>query len=154
MSTPKIDLPQITSYLAEQPDVVVAYLFGSVAPGQANARSDVDIAILLQKGLDEEATLARQLAILVALQEMADREVQVTILNRASPFLAYQVLKEGLRLYQRDKAERVEFEVRAMKMYFDIQPMLAYQNRALLRRIKESGLGRNKRSSQAAFGGF
>jgi len=147
MSTPNVDLARMTATLAEQPDIVVAYLFGSVARGQANTMSDVDIAILLQKGLDEETMLARQLAILVALEEMADREVQVTILNRASPFFTYQVIKEGMRLYERDKAERVEFEVRAMKEYFDVQPMLEFQNRALIQRIKETGLGRKKRGS-------
>ncbi|GAB4578344.1 MAG: hypothetical protein Fur0022_10790 [Anaerolineales bacterium] len=147
MSAPKVDLDQIVTHLSKQPDVVAAYLFGSVAREQANTMSDVDIAILFQQGLDEETALERQLAILLALETMADREVQVTVLNRVAPFFAFQVIKEGKRLYERDKAERVEFEVRVMKDYFDVQPMLEFQNRALIQRIKETGLGRKKRGA-------
>ena len=43
----QIDLEAIQSYFAGQPEVVVAYLFGSVARGRANHLSDVDIAVLL-----------------------------------------------------------------------------------------------------------
>jgi len=45
----------LTEYLAAQPDVIAAYLFGSQATGRARAGSDVDVAVLL----DEEDSVAR-----------------------------------------------------------------------------------------------
>ena len=50
-----IDTQAVGAYFARQPGVVVAYLFGSVAHGQADRLSDVDIAVLLDErlGTDE-----------------------------------------------------------------------------------------------------
>lgn len=82
------DTEAISTYLSQQPDVVVAYLFGSIARDQANPLSDVDIAVLLEPGLSAEESTEHQLRLLVALDDLVEREVQVTILNRVSPMLA------------------------------------------------------------------
>jgi uncharacterized protein len=144
----------MAAYLAQQADVVVAYLFGSVARGQANSRSDVDLAVLLDPNLGSEACLERQLQLMVALDDFADREVQVTLLNRASPLLAYQVIRDGFLLYERNQAGRVAFEVHTMKVYFDVKPMLDFHSQVLMKQIREAGLGgrarRHSRTLEAA----
>ena len=122
----------------------MAYLFGSVARGQATHLSDVDIAVLFVPGLDTETSVERQLDLMVALDDLADREVQVTILNRAPPLLAYHVIRDGIRLYERNPVERVAFEVRTMKMYFDLKPMIEFHRQTLMTQIQEAGLGRNR----------
>lgn len=58
--TPKVDLEGLAPYFAAQPDVVVAYLFGSFAKGMAHSKSDVDIAILFDMYLDAEQRLQRE----------------------------------------------------------------------------------------------
>ena len=147
---PSIRLQDMTAYFARQSDVVVAYLFGSVAREQASHLSDVDIAVLLDSELAIEASLERQIQLMVDLDQFADREVQVVVLNRATPFLAYQVLREGRLLYEQSPLERIAFEVRTMKVYFDVQPMLEFHSQALFERIREVGLhGRPKRDSRA-----
>ena len=144
-----IDQQGIAAYLAEQTDVVVGYLFGSVARGQVTPRSDVDIAVLLDLGLDAQAIVERQLALMGALEMFTDRKVQVTLLNRATPLLAYQVIREGVCLSERSKPEQVAFEVATMKRYFDLQPMLAFQQQALFQRIREVGLGKRARHDRS-----
>jgi predicted nucleotidyltransferase len=135
----------IADYLARQRDVAVAYLFGSVAREQAGPMSDIDIAILLEPDLDAEALLERQIQLMVALDDFADREVQVVILNRASPMLAHQVIRDGILLYERTPEDHVAFEVRTMKTYFDIKPMLESLTQAFLKRTREVGLGKRER---------
>jgi predicted nucleotidyltransferase len=130
----------MAAYLAAQPDVVVAYHFGSTARGLARPDSDVDIAVLLEDGEADGNLLARQLKIIAALDEMDRRDVQVTLLNDATPFFIYQVIKEGRCFYERDRFERVEFQVGALKRYFDFKPILDFQNRAFIQRVKEKGL--------------
>ena len=132
----------LATHLSAQPDVVVSYLFGSVARGRATIQSDIDIAVLLDPGLDDRTMVERQLDLIGALEPYCDREVQVVLLNCATPLLAYQVIRDGVRLSARTDAERVAFEVSTMKRYFDVQPMLAFQQRALYQRIREVGLGR------------
>lgn len=131
----------IAAFLAQQGDVVAAYLFGSVARHQATDLSDVDIAVLLAPELNPEASVERQLQLMVALDDFADREVEVTVLNRASPLLAYQVIRDGFLLYERNRLERVAFEVYAMKVYFDVKPMLDFHSHVLMKQIREVGLG-------------
>lgn len=144
----RFETEAISTYLSQQPDVVVAYLFGSIARDQANPLSDVDIAVLLAPGLSAEESTEHQLRLLVALDDLVEREVQVTILNRASPMLAYQVIRHGILLHERDTSERVDFVVRTMKSYFDVIPMLDFHSEALLKRIQEVGLG--KRTGRSA----
>jgi hypothetical protein len=71
--------------------------------------------------------------------------VQVTVLNRATPLLAYEVIRDGILLYERHKEERITFEVRTMKIYFDLQPMYYQQDQLLSKQIKEEGLGKRRR---------
>ena len=146
---PRVELIGLAAYLADQPDVDAAYLFGSVARGQANQLSDVDVAVLLTPGINAEAAAERQVALMVALNRFSDREIQVTLLNAAPPLLAYEIVREGRLLCERDPLARIGFEVRSMKFYFDLQPAFRTYDRELAKRIREVGLGtrRQRRSS-------
>jgi predicted nucleotidyltransferase len=128
-------------------DVLAAYLFGSLARGQALPSSDVDIAVLLERGLDPEGSVESQLQLELDLEGLTGRPVQVTILNRASPFLAYQVLRDGVLIFERDRSERIAFQVNTLKVYFDLQPRLESLQQAGIKRIKEVGLGKRQRYS-------
>ena len=152
MSTgPQLTLPPLYAtlgdVLANQPDVLAAYLFGSVARQQSNTLSDIDIAVLLRPGLNAEAMLERQLALVGALEDAIKREVQVVILNSAPPLLAYQVIREGVLLCEQDRLARIAFAVRTMKLYFDIQPRLEFHNQVTFRQIREVGLGCRRRNT-------
>jgi uncharacterized protein len=145
-----VNRPGIQAYLAGRPDVVVAYLFGSVARNQANDLSDVDIAILLTPDLAAHEMVERQLQLMVGLAPFSSHEIQVVILNQVSPLLAYEVVRDGLLLYEQDERVRVAYEVGVMKRYFDVKPMLDFHSQALARRIREVGLGRRQRRSPGA----
>lgn len=119
---PALDIPGLAAFLATQPDVIAAYLFGSLAQGRAHPRSDIDVAVLLA-AMDLEAAFHRRLRLMEDLRPYADREVDVVVLNIAPPLLQYQVLKHGRLLYERDRSARVNFEVRVGKVYADLQPM-------------------------------
>jgi predicted nucleotidyltransferase len=142
---PSVDRQAMTLYFAQQRDVVAAYLFGSVARGQAGHLSDVDIAILLDSDLGSEESVERQLQLMVELDDFVDREVQVTILNRAAPLLAYRVIRDGILLHEQSRPERVAFKVRTMKVYFDVKSLLDFHSQALLKQIREVGLSGRKK---------
>ncbi len=103
--------------------LVAVYLFGSEARGEASAGSDVDLGVLFAEppaptldnvGFQLEAELERALG----------REVQVVVLNDASPDLVHRVLRDGRLLLDRDTSRRIAFEVRARNEYFDLLPHL------------------------------
>lgn len=141
---PGVDVADISAALAREGDVVAAYLFGSQARGQAGPLSDIDVAVLLDPDLGKQAAVERQLDLMVALDDLHPREVQVTLLNHASPMLVYQVVRDGILLYERSRPRRIDFEVRATQRYFDIQPMLEFHAQVLMRQIQEVGLARRR----------
>jgi predicted nucleotidyltransferase len=143
-------LAELVAFLATQPDVVAAYLFGSLAEGRASPRSDVDIAILLAGVPDLLAAGERQLALMGELEQYADRKMDVVMLNTAPPILQHQVLRNGRLLYERNVSDRIEFEVRAGKIYADLKPMYDFHTRDLLQKIKEVGLGGRRRRRRRA----
>jgi len=139
-------MSSLLEYLASQPDVVAAYVFGSVAQGRARPQSDVDIAVLLSADLDEETRFDRRLRLGWEVERLIGRQTDLVVLNDAPPLLQHQVLKHGRLIFERDRAARVEFEVRAGQIYADLKPMYDFHTRDLLQKIKEVGLvGRRRR---------
>jgi len=53
-----------------------------------------------------------------------DRETDVTILNSASPEMAYEVVTSGKCLFELDPDLRMEYEIKIKGMYFDFRPFL------------------------------
>jgi len=114
----------LSTYLSTHPgDVAAAYLFGSVARGEATSKSDVDIGLLFSTSpaptLEAlptrlEADLARAIG----------APLQIVVLNRAPIDLVHRVLRDGILLLDRDRSSRIAFEVRARNLYWDLLPTL------------------------------
>jgi predicted nucleotidyltransferase len=140
----ELDIQPLVDYLTTQPDVLAAYLFGSHAAGKARPGSDVDLAVLLSEQ-DASQRFERRLRLMGEVEDaLARRPADVVVLNDAPPLLTYQALREGRLIFERDRAARVEFEVRAGQIYTDLIPMRRFFQEALFHEIKESGLGGRK----------
>ena len=79
--------------------IIFAYIFGSYVQGKDRADSDIDIAIYLEENLDIDTYLE----IKIRLTEACKREVDLIILNDAKPLLKYEIYKNNLSLFCRDK---------------------------------------------------
>jgi predicted nucleotidyltransferase len=113
----------LKAFFEEHPrGAVAAYLFGSVARGEAHSDSDVDVGILF--ATEPPATLdSPQFAIEAELERLLGRPVQVVALNRASADLVHRVLRDGHLVLDRDRSARIRFEVRSRNQYFDMAPI-------------------------------
>jgi len=114
-------------------DVVLAYLFGSQAEGKAGPLSDVDIAVLLGPEVDREQWFQAQLDLIGELMSLFHRnDVDVVILNEATPLLAYQVVRYGQVIYE-DETSRpaVDFAWYAISRYADTAPLRRLKRRYL-----------------------
>lgn len=143
---------RLREYFANRAEVLAAYLFGSQAKGTTTAGSDVDVAILLSPDLDLQTQFMYRIERMVELEQLCQRPVDVVLLNQATPVLRNQVLKYGRLVYERDHRQRVTFEVRSRQAYYDFQPMLALLQRALVRQIREVGLGGRYRGNRDPLG--
>lgn len=50
------------------------------------------------------------------VESIIGRQTDLVVLNDAPPRLQHQVLKHGRRIFERDRAARVEFEVRGQNL--------------------------------------
>jgi len=132
---------RLRAVLERQPDVLVAYLFGSRARRVAGALSDIDVAVLLRE--DGNPTLSRRLALLRDLAAACGRDdVDLVILNEAPVSLAYRVLREGRLLVSRDELARVRHRARTVDRYLDMEPFRRVHAQGLRRRLEKGTFGR------------
>lgn len=110
--------------------VVLCYAHGSVINGTAMRESDLDIAILFNAMPENALRTTTQIA--NALGDLAPRrELDIAILNEASPLFKQVVAVEGLLLYARSEDDRIRFEVHAMHEYEDSKGIRAIGYAAL-----------------------
>jgi uncharacterized protein len=113
---------------AERCGLAAAYLFGSVARGDARAGSDLDVGVLYER--DAPATLDRLGFDLAAeLEDEIGMAVDLVVLDHAPVDLVVRVLRDGRLLLDRDRSRRIRFEVRARNEYWDLEPFLRLYRR-------------------------
>lgn len=127
----------------DRPDVVAAMLFGSQAREDAGPLSDIDVAVWLAPGLTpaREADVALDLGAAAAGALRSD-EVDLVVLNRATPVLRHRVLRDGVRLLERDPRQRVHFETHALLEYLDTAPLRRTLEAGVRRRLRDGRFGR------------
>ncbi|MGH2879425.1 MAG: type VII toxin-antitoxin system MntA family adenylyltransferase antitoxin [Solirubrobacteraceae bacterium] len=127
----------------DRDDVVSASLIGSHARGSAGPLSDVDVGVWHDPALDAPARLALRLELARdCCRALGSDEVDVVLLNGASPLMRHRAVRDGRRLIERDRASRVSMEARAIVDYLDTEPLRAEMARGLRHRIEEGRFGR------------
>lgn len=119
--------------------VAVAYLFGSQATGRAGPLSDVDVAVALTS---PDSAGVRLDLLASAIEALGTDEVDLVLLDAAPPLLRHRVLRDGVRIVDRDPRARVRFETRALLDYLDTAPLREQLAAGRRRRLEEGRFGR------------
>jgi predicted nucleotidyltransferase len=118
--------------------VVAAYIFGSVVTGRMRKDSDIDIAVLLREGLNSSKIFQLRLKLMAELGHALRRsDIDVVILNEASPLLAHRVLSKGRLVFERSPSERIRFQVNTANRYSDLMPGFETYIRYLKKSVRE-----------------
>lgn len=120
--------------------VVSAYLFGSIARNAGHSESDIDVAVLLDRGTypDQAGRSEARIRIISDLiRALAFDQVDVVILNDAPPELGARVVLDGLRVFRGDAEEDHRFTRDTLLRWGDLAPFLRR-----MRRIKLEALAR------------
>lgn len=126
-----------------KPPVKLAYLYGSYARGQENAKSDIDIAIVLEK---EHGKMVFGFPVDISVH-IPGKEIDLRIVNEETePVFLRSVLKNKVTLFARDERERIKFETKAMKKFYDTQHLRNLNFYYLKKSIKEGSYGRGPTS--------
>jgi len=109
--------PHIKQALNRQ-SVKLAYLFGSVARGEAHQESDVDIAILFDKSLNPKNYLLTEGRLIELFSPLfPGKEINLVNLNVSSPLLKQNVILEGRLFFKANEIDRIMFEIKTLKLY-------------------------------------
>jgi len=106
-------LNDLKQYLLRDDNTCFALIFGSHAGGHARPDSDLDLALCFRNpplGLALLNTIN-------TLSNIAQKEVDLVVLNRASAFLRHQIIKEGIRFLIKDSVGYRQFREKTMIDY-------------------------------------
>jgi predicted nucleotidyltransferase len=131
----------LEGYFASRDDLVLAYLFGSHARGQAGPLSDVDVAVLLAGQPDDGHCFDVRLEVIGGLMDILhSNNVDVAILNQVPLALRYRIVRDGVLLFCRDRPAMVAFKARTVSEYLDFKPVIERHERAILERARKGEL--------------
>jgi predicted nucleotidyltransferase len=127
----------------DQEGVVAAILIGSHGRDSAGPLSDVDIGIWHEPGLDSSELLQLRLLLTrAATDALGTDEIDIVLLDGATPLMRHRAIRDGKRLIERDRKLRVQLESRALIDYLDTAPLRAELARGQRKRIEEGRFGR------------
>ncbi len=127
---------KIKGVLAETPEVVAGYLFGSVNEGYEHKRSDIDIAVLFDTSLDKFTIFDLEIKLGSKLQEALKRRVDLLALNRADPIIAFKAIN-GVLIFELDPVRRSLFEAKIISRYYHQRRYERLRAMALYERMRE-----------------
>lgn len=119
--------------LFKQFPIDLAYLFGSEARGRTGPMSDVDVAVYFDPVTNRSERFDLALKIAGEITDILKRnDVDVAPLNDASPLLAFNALKDGKIIYEKDRGRTIEIEGLLLLVYHDWQPLYERQTKQIL----------------------
>ncbi len=128
-------ISKVRSFVKKQDSVIAAYLFGSLARGTDNPMSDIDIALLLT---ETENVIPRIKEFTVTLANIIDTSnLDLISLKHADLALKYNVIREGILIYESDPVERIAFERRTTTEYLDMLPVWREYDEHMKSRLQE-----------------
>lgn len=120
------------------PFLVTAYLFGSSHDGKVTPLSDIDLALLLAKNLEETTQIETKI-LLDAIKIFGTEEIDLLNLNEAPLRFQYNVIKNKRVIFCADLKERINFETRVIMNYLDFAHVRFMFNQEFLKNLGVGG---------------
>ncbi|HID95444.1 MAG TPA: nucleotidyltransferase domain-containing protein [Candidatus Latescibacteria bacterium] len=103
-------------------DICTVYLFGSAVRGGGwKKEKDLDLAVYFHPSgtfaIEDGEKIGEELERAVRVK------VDVVTLNYAPPLMRYEVIKNGEMLYCSDEEKRVDFEVKSLLEFYELEPL-------------------------------
>lgn len=121
----------------EKYPVNLAYLFGSRAKNTENVMSDIDIALYFTNNYDVMNDALVRGDIIELGFEFFKIDVDVVSLNYAPLLLKYEVIKDGIIIFEKSPLGRIEFEVKVMREYLDFKYYSDIYDEKILKSFKK-----------------
>ena len=114
---PSVIIETVKELFSGKNGVQLVFVFGSAVQRRLGPESDIDIAVQFDRKPDP--FYINHLKDLIA--EKLKREVDLVVLNQASPILRMQVLKNGVLVYFSERMRYDQFFVDTINQYDDLK---------------------------------
>jgi uncharacterized protein len=121
ISTNQTLISKLAEAFEAYPEVLSAYLFGSTATGHARANSDVDIAVRLASDLSAEERFQIRIELIERLEQLADRTVDVVVMNDSALIMLNQIFSSGIQVFIRNLDDEERLKILKQKEFFDFR---------------------------------
>lgn len=130
-------ISELNEYFKKRPEVILVYLFGSVARKEEGVLSDIDVGVLIDPGKKIiEGSYGYKADVTADLMSLLkSNAIEIVLLNSAPPLLAHRVVRDGVVVHCKDEEVRIAFEVRTLQRFIDTKPLRQIQNMYLKQRI-------------------
>ena len=134
-------IPDLARRLSADARVAAVWLFGSRAHGDADALSDVDLAVLAAGVPTQQELATWQLEWLCAANEtLRTDEVSLVVLNRAPLVLRSEALRGARLLFARSPEIAADYELATIQACLDFRDRLDDYDRELLAQARAGRL--------------
>ncbi len=106
-------ISRLRDLLSKDGNVLLAFIFGSLAANRQRNNSDIDIAVLYENPPSGFEILYE----IDKLSKSAGADIHLAILNNASPLLKHQVMKNKINLVVKDEKLFGKFRENIMSQY-------------------------------------
>ncbi len=145
---------KLAEFFALRSEVHVAYLFGSQARGTPGPMSDTDIAVLLASEIGQHDYGRLKVEFLTELTLiLGTDQVDLVILNQASPVLAFEVVREGRVIYAPKPEALAGFRTKAIREFLATQHLRNIFDGYLHQRARSGQFGMIKTREAGGEGG-
>ncbi|MBM7614545.1 type VII toxin-antitoxin system MntA family adenylyltransferase antitoxin [Alkaliphilus hydrothermalis] len=123
----------LKEYLQQNTNIIFSYLFGSYARGDFNSFSDIDVAVYLK---NQNISIGDYKKIRQELMDLTQKDVDLVILNEATPLVKHLVIQEKILIFSKSKDIEREFIVKALFEYNDMKPYLDLAYKNMIHRVR------------------
>lgn len=129
------DLNSLPEIFKKYPDIQAVYLFGSIASGQENTNSDLDLAIYPRNS----SLRAQKLDILTDLARSGFDNVDLVFLDTPDIIVRFEAVRQNQLIYKSPNFDSGAYYSLIVRQYFDFLPYLNVQREAYKSRILHHG---------------
>lgn len=134
---------KIVKYFSKKKEVGAVYLFGSQVKGKVKESSDIDLGILFAKNRKKSLLSFPETIFSSDLSEILGKKAEVIDIGNTRIDFAHRVITEGKLLLANNDKERISFEEKILRLYFDLKPGLDeyFKNLSLIAKKGELHVG-------------
>jgi hypothetical protein len=131
-------IKRLRPLFAQRKEVLLAYLFGSHAHGEARESSDVDVAVLLEPDIIGKELHGVYRDLLLDIRETLGTErFYLILLNRAPLSLKFEIVSHGKLIYAQDEDVLNNFELEVTRKYQDTAYLRGVQDYYRRERVRQ-----------------